>query len=110
MQYLDDKELVSTLSIPGTHDSVTYDCHWGQFCRTSQCQSWNIEMQLRAGIRFFDFRTKEQQGKMVTFHGIITFGTLQDNLQQVSHFMRKYPSEFIIMSFRSNGDNKYIDE
>ena len=62
---------VSMLSIPGTHDSGTYDPDFiGQFSFSSQCQSWTIKGQLESGIRYFDLRVKyNDKGTIITHHG-----------------------------------------
>lgn len=53
---LPDDKLVSQISIPGTHDSGTFNCKSGQLCDSTQTQSWGLAWQFRAGIRFFDLR------------------------------------------------------
>lgn len=68
--------LVSLMSIPGTHDSATYSCKWYQFCDITQCQSWSLYNQMRAGIRFFDLRVNTESDAMTIGHGSITFGPL----------------------------------
>ena len=62
---------VSMLSIPGTHDSATYNPNsMRQFALSSQCQTWTIGQQLRAGIRYLDLRVKlTPDGRLLTFHG-----------------------------------------
>jgi len=57
------------MSIPGTHDSGTYGCSWWQACDISQCQSWSITGQLRAGIRFLDIRVDSVRNPMSVVHG-----------------------------------------
>ena len=51
-QKLDDSLLISEISIPGTHDSCatygSYNC--------LKTQSWDLNTQLYAGIRYFDIR------------------------------------------------------
>ena len=46
MKRLHDDRLVSTLSIPGTHDSATFPCGFKNVCQASQCQSMSIKDQL----------------------------------------------------------------
>ena len=68
---LDPKIPVSMLSIPGTHDSATYNpSSLRQFALSSQCQTWTVGQQLRAGIRYLDLRVKlTPDGRLLTFHG-----------------------------------------
>lgn len=49
---------VGLLSIPGTHESGTYRCNYGNPCYTFQFQSWSTSNQLDAGIRFLDLRVR----------------------------------------------------
>lgn len=97
--------LVSLMSIPGTHDSGTYSCKWYQFCDITQCQSWSLYDQMRAGIRFFDLRVNTESDAMTIGHGSITFGSLENELKQIKRFLSEQPSEFIIAAFQRNNHN-----
>ncbi|KAG1926597.1 PLC-like phosphodiesterases superfamily protein [Pimephales promelas] len=57
METLDDDKLISTLTIPGTHDALAL--YGGPFAK---CQAWSLEDQLKAGIRYFDLRTMKNTG------------------------------------------------
>ena len=89
------------LSIPGTHDSATYSSHnLFQFGFSSQCQSWSILNQLKAGIRFLDLRVKMHQNKLITHHGIAKFDDLLNIVMQINWFLRTNPNEFLIAAFQ----------
>lgn len=97
------------LSIPGTHNSGTYYCKGiTKFCFISQCQSWSVADQLRAGIRFFDLRVTVKGASTMVNHKAITFYHLENILEQVSIFLRELPSEFVILSFQ--GDNGRVPQ
>ncbi len=51
METLDDEKFISDITLPGTHESLAL--HGGFI---AECQAWSLEDQLKAGIRFFDFR------------------------------------------------------
>ncbi|XDV40860.1 hypothetical protein PO909_009859, partial [Leuciscus waleckii] len=51
METLDNETLISTLTIPGSHDAMAL--YGGPLAK---CQAWSLEDQLKAGIRYFDLR------------------------------------------------------
>lgn len=109
MKNLNNETSVSMLSIPGTHNSGTYQCKgFIKFCFISQCQSWTINDQLRSGIRFFDLRVTMKGSSTIVNHKIINFHNLENVLEEISSFLRKKPSEFVILSFQ--GDNGKVSE
>jgi 1-phosphatidylinositol phosphodiesterase len=65
---LPDSALLSSLSLPGTHESLAMH-GWP----VSQCQSAALTAQLNAGVRFLDVRLalKVEQGeeRLLAFHG-----------------------------------------
>lgn len=69
MKHLDNNTEVSYLSLPGTHDSGSYNCHFWQLCKSSQCQSWPIIKQLQAGIRYLDLRIQIFHESLTIVHG-----------------------------------------
>jgi 1-phosphatidylinositol phosphodiesterase len=69
MKDLHDDIEVSYLSLPGTHDSGSYNCHFWQLCKSTQCQSWPIMQQLQAGIRFLDLRIQIVNEQLTIIHG-----------------------------------------
>ena len=86
LSQIPDGRKITTLSIPGTHDTGTYDCRWWQSCDISQCQSWNIYWQLRAGIRFLDLRVNTD-GKFTIGHGGYTYMDLITAFQDIKRFL-----------------------
>lgn len=62
MKNLNDSTDVSTLSIPGTHDSATYATPCYGFVKLSQCQVLSIKEQLSSGIRYLDIRIRQIHG------------------------------------------------
>ncbi|CAO1618694.1 unnamed protein product [Parajaminaea phylloscopi] len=115
--------LISALCLPGTHET------FGRYgWPISQCQepTSTIEAQLKAGIRFMDFRVtpKGEKGKerLLAFHGStdekIELGAA---LQQVYDFLQgEGRTEFLLLSLKPEGGDAglmqkllfdlYIDE
>lgn len=91
MDKIPDNTLISSLTIPGTHDSGTKKAGTGY----ATCQHFTIEEQLYAGIRFFDIRLNNNlelchssDGCEVYFDQVLTW---------MNDFLDKHPSELIIM-------------
>ncbi len=98
--YVDDSLTIDKVSIPGTHDSASL--HGGPIVQT---QTKSITSQLEAGIRFFDIRLRHIENVMAIHHGMvyqnIMFG---DILNQMSSFLKSYPSEFLIVRVKEEYD------
>lgn len=106
MKRLPDDAYVSTLSIPGTHDTGTgsgfpgittsiYGPFGDKYART---QDKNIEDQWNMGIRAFDLRPAVQDGYINVNHGIMPTKLRFDN---ALYFLRdkliENPSEFVVI-------------
>lgn len=98
-QILNGNQLVSVLSIPGTHDSAAYNgTNWFGIVRT---QTMTIPEQLNSGIRFLDLRVA-QDGSM--HHGSVwvgAWGGLAEHLDEVRRFLDAHPTEFVIMRIKN---------
>nr|XP_031361353.1 uncharacterized protein LOC116183893 [Lonchura striata domestica] len=96
MAELPDTLPLSHLSIPGTHDSLSL---FGG--RRLRCQSWGLEAQLAAGIRFLDVRCKLSRGELRIYH-LCTFqrASLRGVLRRTLHFLRAHPSEAVLMRIK----------
>ena len=110
---------LSRISIPGTHDSMTkhtisgYCTSAGYLCMT---QDMKLQEQLRAGIRFFDIRLKQDYGNPMTFHiyhGLADLDiTLHDVMHTLNDFLKKHQNEAVILSYQGNAcllcDNNHV--
>lgn len=87
---------LSCLSIPGTHDSLSL---FGG--RRLRCQSWGLEAQLSAGIRFLDVRCKLVRGELQVYH-LCTFqrASLRSVLRRTLRFLRAHPGEAVLMRIK----------
>ena len=99
MSRLPDDALLSQLSLPGTHDSCAL--HNGLSFGFAKCQSWSLEDQLKAGIRFVDIRCRHVNNGFLIYHGIIdqqmTFAEVRDTCRR---FLQQHPTETIVMSIK----------
>ncbi|XP_056332273.1 1-phosphatidylinositol phosphodiesterase-like [Danio aesculapii] len=91
MRTLDDEKLISEVNIPGTHDTMALLQVPG-----SQCQSWPLENQLKAGIRYLDLRV---YGRFVIImHGVIPqFTTFAEVFNTTKNFLSQYKTETVLM-------------
>ncbi|XP_066468881.1 1-phosphatidylinositol phosphodiesterase-like [Tiliqua scincoides] len=96
MSDLPDHLSLSRLSIPGTHDSMSL-----LGSSKIRCQSWALEAQLAAGVRFLDIRCKLEDGHFLIYH-VNTFqeadfsGVLKDTL----NFLKEHPRETVLMRIK----------
>lgn len=84
---------VGDLSIPGSHDTASHNCH-----QTAKCQDMGFADQMNWGARAFDLRLSEN---MNFWHGDSTGKcfcgyTLDDFLNSAISFLNAHPQEFII--------------
>ncbi|SPO05835.1 related to 1-phosphatidylinositol phosphodiesterase precursor [Cephalotrichum gorgonifer] len=101
MSTIPDNVNLSSLSIPGTHDTMTYgmpDNIW------LQCQNHNLSTQLRAGLRYFDIRGRLVNDTIGIYHSIGYTGyTFTDVVRDMFGFLEENPSEAIIMRLKEEG-------
>jgi 1-phosphatidylinositol phosphodiesterase len=101
MSKLSNTLTLSSLSIPGTHDTMTYldlkgfDVFTKSFVK---CQSLDLKTQLNAGIRAIDIRCRVLNDNFIIYHGSISLNINLDNVMQIlTKFLTDNNSEFIIM-------------
>lgn len=111
MARVPDQTSLASLSIPGTHDTETFDLVNNT---KYQCQNHDLRTQLRAGLRYFDIRGRlvidEAAGGEETapvigiFHAQVYTGyTLEDVLLTLYEFLDQHPTEGIIMRLKMEG-------
>ncbi len=126
MQNLDDELKLSELSLPGTHDTMAlYESRSGS---KAQTQSMLLLEQLNSGIRVLDVRPKYKsknpsffeviifnapskfKNEFPIYHGLIFQKTyFNDVLETVTEFLRKNPSETILMKIHKEGNSRDED-
>lgn len=107
MKEISDNTIVTSLSIPGSHDSgATYSI--GDF--SGKCQDLTISEQLKVGIRFFDIRLQLRNNKLKVVHGIVDQKLdFSDVLLDFSSFINTYPSEALFVSIKKESEDKSSD-
>jgi 1-phosphatidylinositol phosphodiesterase len=113
MRELQDGYALSTLSIPGTHNSPT--CHVA--LPSVRCQAVGVREQLNNGVRFMDIRvsanpdndelTLVHSAFPISLTGSKHFGDL---LADVYAFLDANPSEALLMSIKREGTGKGSDQ
>ncbi|KAL0965835.1 hypothetical protein UPYG_G00286350 [Umbra pygmaea] len=86
MEAIDDDKLLSDITIPGTHDTMAL--YGGP---AAECQAWDVDNQLRAGIRYVDLRIVALEKKLYVVHGIVNQHML---FVEVFNVIKRFLSEF----------------
>ena len=98
MQYLADHTLLSTITIPGTHDA---GARFEPVQGTAKTQNLTIAEQLNVGVRFLDIRCRFFEDSFTIHHGAIYQNmNFDDVLVACQTFLKAHPSETIVMSVK----------
>jgi len=93
MTALKDDTLLSSLSLPGTHDTMAF--YGGD---AAQAQAMSLANQLESGIRVLDIRCRHIQDVFAIHHGMVFQKVyLGDVLNTVIAFLNKNPGETVFM-------------
>ncbi|KAF9887801.1 hypothetical protein FE257_009607 [Aspergillus nanangensis] len=117
MRELKDDTLLSSLSIPGTHNSPT--CYVA--APSVRCQAVGPREQLRNGVRFFDIRVQPQypdnpaRDELILVHSAFPVSLtgnkyLRDLMREVNEFLDNNPSETLIISLKREGPGNHTDQ
>lgn len=105
MKHIASKTSLARLSIPGTHNSCSYNTS-GLASRVSKCQNKTLNEQLNMGVRFLDIRCKFNSDGFAIHHGD---DYLNMNFNQVLNecykFLNSNSKECIIMSVKEEVSN-----
>lgn len=102
MGALPDRTRLASLSIPGTHDTLTHGIDDSFF----QCQNTNLSAQLAAGVRYIDVRARlrRNDSQLYIYHGDRYTGySYADVLQVLFAFLDAHPSEGVLMRLKEEG-------
>ncbi|CCH44829.1 1-phosphatidylinositol phosphodiesterase [Wickerhamomyces ciferrii] len=116
---VNDDVLISSLSIPGTHNSAA--SHTA--LPSVQCQGKDVGEQLKNGVRFFDIRVSKnvlksdenEQKDLIVIHGkfpVKLLGNvyLKDVLSDVYKFLEQNRSETVIVSIKQEGNGEWDND
>ncbi|KZZ91354.1 PLC-like phosphodiesterase, TIM beta/alpha-barrel domain protein [Ascosphaera apis ARSEF 7405] len=119
MESLRDDLMLSALSIPGTHNSPT--CYKAP--PSVRCQAVSVREQLEHGVRFLDLRMhpdhavggNDERDKLVLVHSVfpISFSgkkTFRRLLEDIEDFLRRNPSEALLVSIKREGPGHHNDQ
>ncbi|EME49497.1 hypothetical protein DOTSEDRAFT_40688 [Dothistroma septosporum NZE10] len=99
MSSLQDDVLLSSLSIPGTHDSAAFTRPW-PFIAT---QNMDIVQQLDSGIRYFDLRCGIVDDIAEMVHGAALLGLkLPQVMDTIYQWLDDHPREAIIVQIKKD--------
>lgn len=107
MYFLPDDLHLSEISIPGTHDSMSFNTItiMGAFARC-QYPYMSIERQLSSGVRYFDIRVDED---MITVHGMVSMQiNFADVIKKFAFFVSK-SREFLVVRIKAELSKVLID-
>ncbi|KAL7738872.1 hypothetical protein ACLKA6_001320 [Drosophila palustris] len=110
---------IINLAIPGSHNSMTYGINsnsklspdaesairrWHRFfpCfvrRWSKTQSSSILEQLRLGVRYFDLRIAQNDGKFFYCHGLFAMEVFEP-LRELRQFVETHPDEMVVLDLQ----------
>lgn len=92
-----ENKLISTINIPGTHDSFALNGGYMIY----KCQSLDLISQLISGIRYFDLRCVLENNIIEIYHMDYKQNINLDNiLEIINDFLIQHPSEFIIVRIK----------
>jgi len=101
MASIPDETPITSLSIPGTHDTMTYNMTDNI---KLQCQNSNLTTQLESGLRYFDIRARLEDDKLRIYHANGFTGFEYDEvLLAMFDFLEAHPSEAIVMRLKEEG-------
>lgn len=100
MRDIPDNAPMTTLSVPGTHDSCCVDGPLG----FGQTQDLDLSVQLVAGVRFLDIRLAHYRDNLFVHHDVLHVGKrYKDVLDVCTDFLERWPSETILLSVKDEG-------
>jgi 1-phosphatidylinositol phosphodiesterase len=122
MTYMSDSVTLNQLSVPGSHDTMTYgyqpgfglgNLFTGQNIPTDPVpipkdnvvtQSMDLATQLNSGLRMLDIRCKDIFNQFLIYHGDFYVGaTFEDVLNTVTAFLTAHPGEAVLMRVTNEG-------
>uniref|UniRef100_A0A8C7TQW9 Phosphatidylinositol-specific phospholipase C X domain-containing protein n=1 Tax=Oncorhynchus mykiss TaxID=8022 RepID=A0A8C7TQW9_ONCMY len=100
MASIPDDQLLSAVTIPGTHESLTL--YGGPLI---QCQAWTLENQLKAGLRYIDLRIEASifHNTLDVMDGHIKHTKFHDVLNILWEFLGKHDSETVLLRVTLQG-------
>ena len=109
MSKIADDTLLSSISIPATHDSGAIKS--GLVHSLGRDQELTIAQQLEVGVRFLDIRLDVKKGGLEVYHGFLDQGISFDEVvEDCLAFLEKNPSETVIVCVKQERDNSITEK
>ncbi|KAL2885203.1 1-phosphatidylinositol phosphodiesterase [Ceratocystis lukuohia] len=103
MSIIDDSRSLSSLAIPGTHNSVTDSLT----SKLMQTQNVPLEQQLYGGIRYIDITCKVTKKGLMVYHGLSeTASSFGNVLTTIFDFLDLHQTETVILRIQMGGVHK----
>ncbi|PHH49966.1 1-phosphatidylinositol phosphodiesterase [Ceratocystis fimbriata CBS 114723] len=100
MDTIADDTPLSSLSLPGTHNSMAYDLGG----KPTQTQNVSLEKQLAGGIRYIDITCRYSRPSIWVYHGSDETGySLEDVWKTMFDFLEQNPREAIVLRIQRGG-------
>ncbi|KAL2885214.1 1-phosphatidylinositol phosphodiesterase [Ceratocystis lukuohia] len=107
MSNIDDSKSLSSLAIPGTHNSVTNSLTGSLTSKLVQTQNVPLEQQLIGGIRYIDITCKVTKKGFMVYHGLSeTASSFGNVLTTIFDFLDLHRSETVILRIQMGGVHK----
>lgn len=108
MADLPDAAYVSTLSLPGAHDSATGEGFTGGSItgNSAQAQTKSLKDIYNSGTRVLDFRPGNNGSKITCYHGAAEIKKdFSAAIRELCQWLDQHPTEFFIIHLYKAGDN-----
>ena len=107
MKEIKDETYLHQVAIPGSHDAGSSGMNW-----LGETQNYSIKEQLEIGVRYFDLRVNDNNGKLVIYHSIINGQEFIPLLEDIKEFIKNHPSEILLLDFQhfKNGSEDEVFE
>ncbi len=115
MRKLPDNRRISELSIPGTHDTMTFKTEVHAGAEWVLCQAWPLSCQLKMGIRYLDLRCRHINNAFAMHHGQYYLDSnFDDVLSGIHSFLGSQPKEVILAKiqeeYKPENNTRSFDE
>jgi 1-phosphatidylinositol phosphodiesterase len=108
MGQVDDARSLSSLTIPGSHDSGAL---YSVGDLSGKCQDLSISEQLQSGIRYLDVRLQASSNNLYVVHGFINEGqSFKSLLTSVTSFLSNHHSETVLLSVKEEASARFSTE
>ena len=107
MSAISDNTPLSSITLPGTHDSgATHEMKViFTITGSAKCQTLSIAEQLECGVRYFDIRLKRENGVLKVYHGIVDQKlTFDQVLTDFHNFLDENPTEALVVCIKEETD------